>query len=115
MSDVTGTLKNATKQNVAFTEKATYYWRVRAHNSAGWGPNSDVWHFTIGDPVTDTTNASIQNVTVPTAPIVPGGSKARITWDVIGGLGTGNVQIAVSYDGKTTWNGLDEQAPSITF
>jgi len=25
----------------------TYYWRVRAHNSVGWGPFSDVWRFSV--------------------------------------------------------------------
>jgi subtilisin family serine protease len=29
----------------------TYHWRVRAHNSCGWGPWSLVWSFTIPDTV----------------------------------------------------------------
>ena len=28
----------------------TYYWNMRAHNSAGWGGFSDSWHFTVDIP-----------------------------------------------------------------
>ncbi len=37
-------------ENSPWEHKATYYWRVRAGNSLGWGPWTDIYTFTCIDP-----------------------------------------------------------------
>ena len=45
-SVIDSTLEDTTTTIPGLTNN-DYYWRVRAHNSAGWGPFSDVWSFSV--------------------------------------------------------------------
>lgn len=38
---------NASKWDTILVNHATYYWRVKAENDAGWGPFSDTWSYTV--------------------------------------------------------------------
>ena len=42
------TLLTNSKQVASLDYEATYYWRVRARNTNGWGPFSSAWSFTTG-------------------------------------------------------------------
>ena len=41
------TITDTTTTNYLLHDNETYYWKVRAHNIAGWGPFSDVWSFSV--------------------------------------------------------------------
>jgi hypothetical protein len=46
-STSTSLMLNASKWDTILLNHATYYWRVKAENDAGWGPFSDIWSYTI--------------------------------------------------------------------
>ncbi|HLX11446.1 MAG TPA: T9SS type A sorting domain-containing protein, partial [Bacteroidota bacterium] len=58
-SDTMDTLNSRQVTN-ALHGRLAYYWRVRAHNQAGWGPYSAVWQFT-------TTPVGIPSFSLPIA------------------------------------------------
>ncbi|MFI5264140.1 MAG: two-component regulator propeller domain-containing protein [Candidatus Kapaibacterium sp.] len=43
----TSLTSNVSKWDTILVNHATYYWRVKAENDAGWGPFSDTWSFTV--------------------------------------------------------------------
>ncbi|MBA4311188.1 MAG: hypothetical protein C0417_01020 [Chlorobiaceae bacterium] len=45
------TITGTTKQISSLSNDSTYYWRVKAGNSVGWGEWSEIWSFTCVDPV----------------------------------------------------------------
>ena len=76
----------------------TYYWRVRARYSGGWGPWSSAWHFTIQG--------------LPAAPVLVSPSNASVLTDQTPGFESNTVSGASQYQIKVD-NSRNFNSPEI--
>ncbi len=66
---------------------ATFYWRVQAHNSAGWGPVSDVWTFNRKDTGATSNVAHITvNPTIVHQTMEGWGASSNFNEETVGAL-----------------------------
>jgi hypothetical protein len=94
------TLADTSRRVSALTNGQTYYWRVRAKNSGGISPWSDIWSFRPDYPTTITLNDTVQ------FPLYDAANNYTSTdWKMVGLPGASTTLIASRLQGsqKTDW------------
>jgi hypothetical protein len=74
--------QSASKWDTILVDHATYYWRVKAENDAGWGPFSNVWTFTVNKAAGVAMESPVPSCTLSQSYPNPTDGRAMITFSV---------------------------------